>query len=84
MEGSALVREHQRPALAPRADVLLLLLAWAIGLSGLGMGMQSAAVRHLDVPGVATTYITGTLTTLVAGTVDRFAPRPREIDHPSR
>jgi len=37
-----------------------------IVLSGLAMGIQSAAVRHLGVPGVATTYITGTLTSLVA------------------
>jgi uncharacterized membrane protein YoaK (UPF0700 family) len=40
-----------------------------IVLSGLAMGIQSAAVRHLGVPGVATTYITGTLTSLVAGLV---------------
>jgi uncharacterized membrane protein YoaK (UPF0700 family) len=29
------------------------------------MGIQSAAVRRLGVPGIATTYITGTLTTLM-------------------
>lgn len=40
-----------------------------IVLSGLAMGMQSAAVRHLGVPGVATTYITGTLTSLMADLV---------------
>ena len=37
-----------------------------ISLSALAMGIQSAAIRHLKVPGVATTYITGTLTSLVA------------------
>jgi uncharacterized membrane protein YoaK (UPF0700 family) len=37
-----------------------------IGLSALAMGVQSAAVRRLDVSGIATTYITGTLTNLVA------------------
>jgi len=37
-----------------------------ITLSALAMGIQSAAIRQLKVPGVATTYITGTLTSLVA------------------
>jgi uncharacterized membrane protein YoaK (UPF0700 family) len=36
-----------------------------IVLSALAMGVQSAAVRRLDVLGIATTYITGTLTSLV-------------------
>ncbi len=40
-----------------------------IGLSGLAMGVQAAAVRHLGVPGVATTYVTGTLTSLMADLV---------------
>jgi uncharacterized membrane protein YoaK (UPF0700 family) len=34
-------------------------------LSALAMGVQSAAVRRLGVPGIATTYITGTLTSLM-------------------
>jgi uncharacterized membrane protein YoaK (UPF0700 family) len=34
-------------------------------LSALAMGMQSAAVRRLGVPGIATTFITGTLTSLM-------------------
>jgi len=38
-------------------------------LSGLAMGIQAAAVRHVRVPGVATTYITGTLTSLMADLV---------------
>ena len=46
-----------------RTDVLTLVL---IALSGLAMGIQAAAVRHLGVPGVASTYITGTLTSLMA------------------
>jgi len=37
-----------------------------ISLSAVAMGIQSAAIRHLKVPGVATTYITGTLTSMVA------------------
>ena len=40
-----------------------------IVLSGLAMGIQSAAVQRLGVPGVMTTYITGTLTNLVADLV---------------
>jgi len=48
-----------------------------IALSGVAMGMQSAAVLHLDVRGVSTTYITGTLTNLVGGVVDRLrSPAP--------
>ena len=35
-----------------------------IVLPALAMGVQSAAVRRLGIPGVATTYITGTLTNL--------------------
>jgi len=34
-------------------------------LSGLAMGIQAAAVRRLGVPGIATTYITGTITSLM-------------------
>lgn len=37
-----------------------------IVLSGLAMGIQSAIARRLAVPGVATTYVTGTITALVA------------------
>lgn len=46
-----------------------------IGLSAVGMGLQSAAVRRLAVSGVATTFVTGTLTTLTAGLAAlRLAP----------
>jgi uncharacterized membrane protein YoaK (UPF0700 family) len=37
-----------------------------IMLSGLAMGIQSAVARRLAVPGVSTTYVTGTITALVA------------------
>jgi uncharacterized membrane protein YoaK (UPF0700 family) len=36
-----------------------------IGLTALAMGVQSAAVQRLGVPGIMTTYITGTLTSLM-------------------
>jgi uncharacterized membrane protein YoaK (UPF0700 family) len=35
-------------------------------MSALAMGVQTAAARRLSVPGVATTYVTGTLTSLLA------------------
>jgi uncharacterized membrane protein YoaK (UPF0700 family) len=40
-----------------------------IVLLSLAMGIQAAAVRHLGVPGIATTYITGTLTSLMVDLV---------------
>jgi uncharacterized membrane protein YoaK (UPF0700 family) len=40
-----------------------------IGLSAIAMGVQSAAVRRLNLPGIATTVLTGTITSLVAGLV---------------
>lgn len=45
-----------------RAESTTLLL---ILLSSLAMGIQSAAVRRIGVPGIATTYITGTITSLM-------------------
>lgn len=56
--------------------------AWQLGETGypllgsaaFAMGLQSAAVRSLDLPGVATTYITGTMTTLVSGLVGHLRP----------
>jgi len=49
-----------------------------IALSAIAMGIQSAAARRLDVPGVATTYLTGTFTSAVTGLVakSRRARRP--------
>jgi uncharacterized membrane protein YoaK (UPF0700 family) len=52
--------------LSNRITALLLIVS-----SGLAMGLQSAAVRWLKLPGIATTYITGTITTLFAGLVHR-------------
>jgi uncharacterized membrane protein YoaK (UPF0700 family) len=47
-----------------------------IALSSLAMGVQSAVARRLDVSGIATTYITGTLTSLACSSIDRLrAPR---------
>src|SRR5829696_2046304 len=41
-----------------------------IVLAALAMGLQSTAVRRLGIPGVATTYITGTLTSMIEGAIN--------------
>jgi uncharacterized membrane protein YoaK (UPF0700 family) len=43
--------------------------------SGVAMGMQSAAVKRLSLPGIATTYITGTITSLFSGMVHNWMAR---------
>jgi uncharacterized membrane protein YoaK (UPF0700 family) len=58
-----------------------------IALAGTAMGVQSAAVARLAVPGVATTYITGTWTGISAGVADwlrRRARDPSPGDRPHR
>jgi uncharacterized membrane protein YoaK (UPF0700 family) len=55
--------------LPARATVLMLIVS-----SGLAMGLQSAAVRRLKLPGIATTYITGTITSLFSGLVHHWRP----------
>jgi uncharacterized membrane protein YoaK (UPF0700 family) len=55
--------------LPARATVFLLIIS-----SGLAMGLQSAAVRRLKLPGIATTYITGTITSLFSGLVHHWRP----------
>ncbi|MGH9712617.1 MAG: YoaK family protein [Candidatus Acidiferrales bacterium] len=40
-----------------------------IGLSAVAMGIQSAAVRRLNLPGIATTVLTGTIISFIAGLV---------------
>lgn len=43
-----------------------------IALAAVAMGLQSVAVRALDVSGVTTTYITGTYTSLASGVAKRL------------
>lgn len=43
--------------------------------SALAMGLQSAAVKRLHLPGIATTYITGTLTNLFFGLTQHWAAK---------
>jgi uncharacterized membrane protein YoaK (UPF0700 family) len=51
--------------LLPRETATITLLV--TGSSALAMGLQSAAVKRLRLPGIATTYITGTITNLFFG-----------------
>jgi uncharacterized membrane protein YoaK (UPF0700 family) len=51
------------PARGPRSVHALIILL------GTSMGIQAAAVRRLGVPGIATTYLTGTITTLFVDVV---------------
>lgn len=57
-----------------------------VALGG-AMGMQSVAIRRLRIPGVASTYLSGTLTTLMAGLTRRAwglnAPTPEAPTHGS-
>lgn len=41
-------------------------IAVRIALAAIAMGIQSAAARRLDILGVATTFVTGTLTSLIS------------------
>jgi uncharacterized membrane protein YoaK (UPF0700 family) len=53
---------------APRSFLLITILL--IILASLAMGIQSATVKMLGIPGVVTTYITGTITSLMGGLGD--------------
>jgi uncharacterized membrane protein YoaK (UPF0700 family) len=58
-----------RLPLGPDAFIYLTII-----LSGFAMGMQSATVKRLNLPGIATTYITGTMTSLISGIVHHWGP----------
>ncbi len=65
---------HLQAGYAPRLQLLLATVA-------LAMGMQSGTMVQLKIPGIVTTYITGTWTTLVSSLVHlakREAPQDRE------
>lgn len=64
-----------RDALATATTTAVLIV-----LSALAMGVQSAAVIRLEITGIATTYLTGTLTNLVA----RLMGRSRRKSKPFR
>lgn len=50
-----------------------------ITTSGIAMGMQSAAVKRLGLPGIATTYITGTITSLFSGLVHNWFVHKKQV-----
>src|SRR6185312_13646928 len=56
---------------APQTDLRNAML----GVVSFGIGMQSGAMLRLQIPGIVTTYITGTWTTLVSGLVRLGASR---------
>jgi uncharacterized membrane protein YoaK (UPF0700 family) len=72
----AWVAMRQQPS-ARGASILLASIAIAIG-------MQSAAMIQLRIPGVVTTYITGTWTTLTNGLTLLAARQPRVERHKER
>jgi uncharacterized membrane protein YoaK (UPF0700 family) len=55
-----------------RTVTLLLIIS-----SALAMGLQSAAVKRLYLPGIATTYITGTITNLFFGLTQHWGSQSR-------
>lgn len=63
---------------APRAATLLLASV------ALAIGIQSGAMVQLRIPGVVTTYITGTWTTLTNGLTLLAARQPRILQHETR
>jgi len=97
--GAWLVHRSERPAHWPRGVTIalgvecVLLAALAadrssmfvgrVTLAALAMGMQSAAARRLDVFGIATTFVTGTLTSLVS-LVARHGVGPAATGHGKR
>ena len=50
-----------------------------IGLSAIAMGLQGAAARHLQVPGILTIVFTSTLTAIVAAIAERLLARTRPL-----
>lgn len=51
-----------------------------IVLSAFAMGLQSATVKRLNLPGIATTYITGTMTSLISGLVRHWGTEESDED----
>ena len=97
--GAWLVHRIEYPAEWPRGvtialaveAVLLLalaldrssLLVGRVALAALAMGIQSAAARRLDVFGISTTFVTGTITSLIS-LIARHGVRPTAAGHGKR
>lgn len=80
--GAVLAKRSLRLAFAAEATlVLAVVILWGlagkvvlVGLAALAMGAQSATVGALGVPGVSTTYVTGTLVTMTSALAAREPP----------
>jgi uncharacterized membrane protein YoaK (UPF0700 family) len=75
-------RNATKPGSTAALDVLL-------GCVALAIGMQSGAMLQLRIPGVVTTYITGTWTNLMSGltrffTREKHKPRGQKIEYEER
>lgn len=75
-------RATSQPGSTRSLDVLL-------GCVGLAIGIQSGAMLQLKIPGIVTTYITGTWTSLMRGLTrflvrDKHGPRVQKIEHEER
>jgi uncharacterized membrane protein YoaK (UPF0700 family) len=75
-------RNARQPGSTPGLDVLLGCVAMAIGI-------QSGAMLQLRIPGVVTTYITGTWTNLTSGltrfiTREQNRPNDQKVEHEER
>lgn len=97
--GAWLVHRSEQPAQWPRGVTIALgvecallaalaadrssLLVGRVTLAALAMGVQSAAARRLDVFGIATTFVTGTLTSLVS-LIARHGMGPAAAGHGKR
>lgn len=66
-------RLHAFPNSAPVSPLTILL-----GFVAFAIGLQSGAMLQLKIPGIVTTYITGTWTTLMSGIVHFATQRKRE------
>jgi uncharacterized membrane protein YoaK (UPF0700 family) len=66
---------HQQHAFPPDATPLVFSLL--LGTVAFAIGLQSAAMLQLKIPGIVTTYISGTWTTLMSGLV-RVKSQPAE------
>jgi len=97
--GAWLVHRSEGPAHWPRGVTIALgvecvllaalagdrssMLVGRVTLAALAMGIQSAAARRLDVFGIATTFVTGTLTSLVS-LIARHGVGPAAAGHGKR
>lgn len=88
-----------RIALAIEAAILIAILAiWhlagermsgvrldlLVAATGVTMGLQSVAVNRMRVAGIATTYVTGTLTHLAMRFVDALRAQPKGVSAPAK